>query len=44
MMQSNVIHNAYKYHVKKMIYFSSAYMYPITISSPIKEDISAGNT
>ncbi|WP_317364027.1 NAD-dependent epimerase/dehydratase family protein [Campylobacter helveticus] len=38
MMQNNIIHNSYKYGVKKLICFGSGYMYPEFANNPLKEE------
>lgn len=38
MIQSNVIHYAYKYNVKKLLFFGSACSYPRECPQPIKEE------
>lgn len=38
MIQSNVIHNAYKYGVKKLLFLGSSCIYPKLAPQPLKED------
>ncbi len=38
MMQANVIHNSYVNNVKKLLCYSSSYVYPKNVTSPITED------
>ncbi|MCR6585072.1 GDP-L-fucose synthase [Campylobacter insulaenigrae] len=37
-MQNNVIHQSFKFGVKKLIFFGSGYMYPEKALNPIKEE------
>lgn len=37
-IQNNVIHNAYKYGVKKLLFLGSSCIYPKNCAQPIKED------
>ncbi|WP_086246143.1 GDP-L-fucose synthase family protein [Campylobacter devanensis] len=38
-MQNNVIHQSYKFGVKKLIFFGSGYMYPEHAQNPLKEEM-----
>ncbi|SVD56398.1 uncharacterized protein METZ01_LOCUS409252, partial [marine metagenome] len=38
MIQTNIIHAAYKYKVKKLLYLGSTCIYPKLADQPIKED------
>lgn len=38
MIESNIIHNAYKYGVKKLLFLGSSCIYPKMASQPIKEE------
>jgi GDP-L-fucose synthase len=38
MIESNIIHSAYKYNVKKLLFLGSSCIYPKMASQPIKED------
>lgn len=38
MIQSNIIHSAYKYRVKKLIFLGSSCIYPKNVKNPIKEN------
>ncbi|MDP3387817.1 MAG: GDP-L-fucose synthase [Eubacteriales bacterium] len=38
MIESNVIHNAYVYHVKKLLFLGSSCIYPRECQQPIKEE------
>lgn len=38
MIQSNIIHSAYKYNVKKLLFLGSSCIYPKMASQPIKEE------
>jgi GDP-L-fucose synthase len=37
-IQNNIIHSAYRYEVKKLLFFGSACMYPKNCPQPMKED------
>lgn len=38
MIQSNIIHCAYKYQVKKLLFLGTASAYPATVPQPLKEE------
>jgi len=38
MIQNNVIHNAWKYKVKKLLFLGSSCIYPKDCPQPIKEE------
>ncbi|VEG62203.1 GDP-fucose synthetase [Campylobacter jejuni subsp. doylei] len=37
-IQNNIIHQSFKFGVKKLIFFGSGYMYPEKTVNPIKEE------